>query len=62
MVQAQANEIDTARAMQKALIKWDLTLQGEIDVIFGSGGAGGWMRWRGRRSGGCGGRTRTNCG
>lgn len=35
---AAANEIDTARAMQKALIKWDLTLQGEIDVIFGSAG------------------------
>jgi 3-oxoacyl-[acyl-carrier-protein] synthase II len=33
-----ANEIDTARAMQKALMKWDLTLQGEIDVIFGSAG------------------------
>ncbi len=26
--------------MQKALIKWDLTLQGEIDVIFGSAGGG----------------------
>jgi 3-oxoacyl-[acyl-carrier-protein] synthase II len=33
-----ANEIDTGRAMQKALIKWDLTLQGEIDVIFASAG------------------------
>ena len=40
VVQAKANEIDTARAMQKALIKWDLTLQGEIDVIFGSAGGG----------------------
>jgi 3-oxoacyl-[acyl-carrier-protein] synthase II len=35
---AAANEIDTGRAMQKALIKWDLTLQGEIDLIFGSAG------------------------
>ena len=35
---AAANEIDTGRAMQKALIKWDLTLQGEIDVIFASAG------------------------
>jgi 3-oxoacyl-[acyl-carrier-protein] synthase II len=40
VVQPQANEIDTARAMQKALIKWDLTLQGEIDVIFGSAAGG----------------------
>jgi 3-oxoacyl-[acyl-carrier-protein] synthase II len=40
VVQAKANELDTARAMQKALIKWDLTLQGEIDVIFGSAGGG----------------------
>jgi 3-oxoacyl-[acyl-carrier-protein] synthase II len=37
---AAANVIDTARAMQSALIKWDLTLQGEIDVIFGSAGGG----------------------
>jgi 3-oxoacyl-(acyl-carrier-protein) synthase len=36
-----ANELDTGRAMQKALIKWDLTLQGEIDVIFGTAGGGG---------------------
>jgi 3-oxoacyl-[acyl-carrier-protein] synthase II len=35
---AAANDIDTGRAMQKALIKWDLTLQGEIDVIFASAG------------------------
>jgi 3-oxoacyl-(acyl-carrier-protein) synthase len=27
--------------MQTALIKWDLTLQGEIDVIFCSAGGGG---------------------
>jgi 3-oxoacyl-[acyl-carrier-protein] synthase II len=33
-----ANVVDTGRAMQAALTKWDLTLQGEIDVIFGSGG------------------------
>ncbi len=35
-----ANELDAGRAMQKALIKWDLTLQGEIDVIFASAGGG----------------------
>src|SRR4029079_19313734 len=40
VVRPQANEIDTGRAMQKALIKWDLTLQGESDVIFGSAGGG----------------------
>jgi 3-oxoacyl-(acyl-carrier-protein) synthase len=34
------NAIDAGRAMQAALIKWDLTLQGEIDVIFGTGGGG----------------------
>ena len=38
---AAANELDAGRAMQKALIKWDLTLQGEIDVIFASAGGGG---------------------
>lgn len=37
---AAANIVDTARAMQAALIKWDLTLQGEIDLIFGTGGGG----------------------
>jgi 3-oxoacyl-[acyl-carrier-protein] synthase II len=37
---AAANIVDVARAMQAALIKWDLTLQGEIDIIFGSGGGG----------------------
>jgi 3-oxoacyl-(acyl-carrier-protein) synthase len=26
--------------MQAALLKWDVTLQGEIDVIFGTGGGG----------------------
>ncbi len=41
VVRPAANELDIAGAMQKALIKWDLTLQGEIDVIFGSGGGGG---------------------
>jgi 3-oxoacyl-(acyl-carrier-protein) synthase len=35
------NAIDAGRAMQAALIKWDLTLQGEIDVIFGTGTGGG---------------------
>jgi 3-oxoacyl-[acyl-carrier-protein] synthase II len=34
------NAIDAGRAMQAALIKWDLTLQGEIDVIFGTAGGG----------------------
>jgi 3-oxoacyl-[acyl-carrier-protein] synthase II len=38
---AAANAYDTGRAMQTALIKWDLTLQGEIDVIFASAGGGG---------------------
>jgi len=38
IVRPAANEYDAGRAMQKALIKWDLTLQGEIDVIFGSAG------------------------
>jgi 3-oxoacyl-[acyl-carrier-protein] synthase II len=35
-----ANAIDAGRAMQAALMKWDLTLQGEIGVIFGTGGGG----------------------
>jgi 3-oxoacyl-[acyl-carrier-protein] synthase II len=35
-----ANEFDAGRAVQKALIKWDLRLEGEIDVIFGSAGGG----------------------
>ena len=34
------NAIDAGRAMQAALMKWDITLQGEIDVIFGTGGGG----------------------
>jgi 3-oxoacyl-[acyl-carrier-protein] synthase II len=38
---AAANPYDAGRAMQTALIKWDLTLQGEIDVIFCSAGGGG---------------------
>ncbi|HEX5479414.1 MAG TPA: beta-ketoacyl synthase N-terminal-like domain-containing protein [Dehalococcoidia bacterium] len=33
-----ANPIDVGRAMQAALMKWDVTLQGEIDVIFGAAG------------------------
>ncbi len=37
---AAANSVDVGRAMQAALIKWDLTLQGEIDVIFASAGGG----------------------
>jgi 3-oxoacyl-[acyl-carrier-protein] synthase II len=37
---AAANPIDAARAMQAALMKWDLTLQSEIDVIFGTAGGG----------------------
>jgi 3-oxoacyl-[acyl-carrier-protein] synthase II len=37
---AAANAYDVGRAMQTALIKWDLTLQGEIDVIFASAGGG----------------------
>jgi len=37
---AAANAYDAGRAMQSALIKWDLTLQGEVDVIFGSAGGG----------------------
>src|SRR5207248_7735210 len=37
---AAANPIDAGRAMQAALMKWDVTLQGEIDVIFGSAGGG----------------------
>lgn len=37
---AAANPVDVARSMQAALMKWDLTLQGEIDVIFGSAGGG----------------------
>ncbi len=37
---AAANPVDAARAMQAALMKWDVTLQGEIDVIFGTAGGG----------------------
>jgi 3-oxoacyl-[acyl-carrier-protein] synthase II len=37
---AAANPLDAGRAMQAALMKWDLTLQAEVDVIFGSGGGG----------------------
>ncbi len=38
---AAANAIDVGRAMQAALIKWDLVLQSEVDVIFASAGGGG---------------------
>jgi 3-oxoacyl-[acyl-carrier-protein] synthase II len=34
------NPLDAGRAMQAALMKWDLTLQAEIDVIFGCAGGG----------------------
>jgi 3-oxoacyl-[acyl-carrier-protein] synthase II len=37
---AAPNAIDVGRAMQAALMKWGLTLQGEIDVIFGSANGG----------------------
>jgi 3-oxoacyl-[acyl-carrier-protein] synthase II len=37
---AAANPLDVGRAMQAALMKWDLTLQGEVDVIFGTAGGG----------------------
>jgi 3-oxoacyl-[acyl-carrier-protein] synthase II len=37
---AAANPVDAGRAMQAALMKWDLTLQAEIDVIFASAGGG----------------------
>lgn len=34
------NAFDAGRAMQTALMKWDLTLQAEIDAIFGTAGGG----------------------
>jgi len=37
---AAANPVDVGRAMQAALMKWDVTLQGEIDVIFATAGGG----------------------
>lgn len=40
VLRVAANELDAGRAMQKALIKWDLTMQGEIDVIFANAGGG----------------------
>lgn len=40
VVKPAANEFDAGRAMQKALIKWDLTLQSEVDVIFGTAAGG----------------------
>lgn len=35
-----ANPLDVGRAMQAALIRWDLILQGEVDLIFASAGGG----------------------
>jgi 3-oxoacyl-[acyl-carrier-protein] synthase II len=40
VAQPAPNALDAGRAMQAALMKWDLTLQAEIDVIFGSAGGG----------------------
>jgi 3-oxoacyl-[acyl-carrier-protein] synthase II len=40
VAQPAPNPLDAGRAMQAALIKWDLTLQAEIDGIFASGGGG----------------------
>jgi 3-oxoacyl-[acyl-carrier-protein] synthase II len=37
---AAPNAYDAGRAMQAALLKWDVTLQAEIDVIFGTAGGG----------------------
>jgi 3-oxoacyl-[acyl-carrier-protein] synthase II len=40
VAQPAPNAIDAGRAMQSALMRWDVTLQGEIDVIFGCAGGG----------------------
>ncbi len=40
VAQPAPNQYDAGRAMQAALLKWDVTLQGEIDVIFGTAGGG----------------------
>jgi 3-oxoacyl-[acyl-carrier-protein] synthase II len=40
VVRPAPNPVDAGRAMQAALIKWDLTLQAEIDGIFASAGGG----------------------
>ncbi|TAK60533.1 MAG: hypothetical protein EPO22_09210 [Dehalococcoidia bacterium] len=40
VAQPAPNAIDAGRAMQAALMRWDVTLQGEIDVIFGCAGGG----------------------
>jgi 3-oxoacyl-[acyl-carrier-protein] synthase II len=37
---AAPNALDAGRAMQAALMKWDLTLQSEVDVILGTAGGG----------------------
>lgn len=40
VAQPAPNAIDAGRAMQAALMRWDVTLQGQIDVIFGCAGGG----------------------
>ncbi len=40
VAQPAPNAIDAGRAMQSALMRWDVTLQGEIDVVFGCAGGG----------------------
>lgn len=40
VAQPAPNPLDAGRAMQAALMRWDVTLQGEIDVIFGCAGGG----------------------
>ncbi len=37
---AKPNPLDAGRAMQAALFKWDLTMQSEVDAIFGTAGGG----------------------
>lgn len=40
VAEPRPNQYDAGRAMQAALIRWELTLQGEVDVIFGTAGGG----------------------
>ncbi len=40
VAQPAPNPLDAGRAMQSALMRWDVTLQGEIDVVFGCAGGG----------------------
>jgi 3-oxoacyl-[acyl-carrier-protein] synthase II len=40
VAQPAPNALDAGRAIQAALLRWDITLQGEIDVIFGCAGGG----------------------